>query len=207
MRKNSTVWLFFLAIAVVSGLVLFCSVKPEEVVISYQEAYNAGDMEKLLSLQADDVRFEMVGDFTLLGKEQIGHLAEYDFTLNTQMSMSQLETRGDTVRCELVKTSDWLKTADILEARYYGTFIVTDGLIQSIRAEQAPQTRAALKRLQTFLMDWGKQERPEQLAEMMPQGKLLFNAENAERSLAFLMEWKQNVHRQAIRPGWKKLGE
>jgi hypothetical protein len=207
MPRNSAMWLFFLAVALVSGLVLFCSPKPVDTVMSYQEAYNSHDVEKLLALVGDDIHYEMEEQFSLQGKEKMRGLAEYDFALNTRLSISQLEASGDTVRGEMVEVNDWLKTADIPEARYTGLFVVKDGLIRSVHVQPDAGTRGTLKRLHAFLIDWGKAERPDKLTELMPDGQFLHNAENAERALSFLRDWKQNVRRQALRPNWQKLGE
>jgi hypothetical protein len=207
MRKNAVMWICYLAVALVSGLVLFCSPKPADVVQSYQQAHNDGDLEKLLSLYADDVQFEIVGQVSLQGKEKIRHLAEHDFALNIHMSIDQLVTHGDTVQCQLTETNDWLKTAGIPEARYTGFMVIEKGFIQSIRAELVPESDRAFKRVLVPLMEWGSKERPQQVAEMMPQGQFVYNAENANRSLALLQEWKQAARRQAIRPSWRKIGD
>jgi hypothetical protein len=207
MPRNSAMWMFFLAVALVSGLVLFCSPKPVDTVNSYQEAYNSRDVETLLALVAEDVRYELEEQFSLQGKEKLRGLAEYDFALNTRLTIDQLEAAGDTVRGEMVEVNDWLKTADIPEAHYTGTFVVKDGLIQSVHVRPDAGTRGALKRLYAFLIDWGKVERPDKLAELMPNGQFLHNAENAKRAMSFLRDWKQNVRRQALRPNWQKIGE
>ncbi len=43
----------------------------------------------------------------------------------------------------------------------------------------------------TPLLEWASEHKPEQLAEMMPEGKFAYHAENAEKSLALLREWKE----------------
>ncbi|MCK4597725.1 hypothetical protein KAU04_06775, partial [bacterium] len=68
--------LFLLAL-----LALSCSPKPTSVIQSYEMAYNGHDLEKLLSLCAQDVSFEMVGQISLQGQKQLGDLAECDFAL------------------------------------------------------------------------------------------------------------------------------
>lgn len=186
---------------------LSCSPKPVSVVKSFEKAYNNHDLDKLLSLYAEDISFEVVGQFMLQGKEELRSLTEYHFALNIQMSLRQYRTNGDSVVCELTETNDWLKTAGIEKAYYSATFVVNNGLIRSLRAELTPEKKQALKRVRRFLMEWALQERPGLLAEMMPEGKFVYNAKNARKSLTLLREWKQSSWRKGLRPIWKKLGE
>ncbi|MCK4271541.1 nuclear transport factor 2 family protein [bacterium] len=186
-------------------LALSCSPKPTSVIQSYEEAYNGHDLEKLLSLYAEEVSFEVVGQISLQGKEVLRDLTEHDFVLNIHMSIRQVRAQGDSVMCQLTETNDWLKTAGIGEARYSVTFVVKDGLIESIRAEQTAETERVFKRVLGPLTEWASDERPEALAEMMPQGAFVYNAENAKKSLSLLREWKQLAEREAKSPGWKRV--
>jgi len=170
-----------------------CSPKPNpvDVVKAYENAYNAYHLHTLLPLLADDVTFEVVGQFVVKGKEDVRQVAEHDFALTIHMSFSGFTTKGDTVFCDLTETNDWLKTAGIGEARYAGKFVVEGGLIKLIEGKLTPETDKALSQVLNPLMEWASKERPEQLAQMMPEGKFVYNAENALESLALLREWQE----------------
>jgi hypothetical protein len=206
MRKSWCAVAVLPVIFLLALLALSCSPKPTSVIQSYEEAYNGHDLEKLLSLCAQNVSFEKVGQISLQGHKPFGDLAEHDFALNVQMTFSQYSTRGDSVICQLVEVNDWLKTAGIGQARYSVTFVVKDGLIESIRAEQTAETERVFKRVLGPLTKWVSNERPEALAEMMPQGAFVYNAENAKKNLSLLREWKQLNERKAKSPGWKRVG-
>jgi limonene-1,2-epoxide hydrolase len=197
-------------VAVVCGLIfliLSCGHQPADIVMAYQEACNAGDIDKVMSLYADNAHFRVPGLLDLQGLEELRALAQYDRVLHTTLEFSQLEVRGDTVLCQAKETNDWIETADIGEFYYQGIIVVRRGRIEAIEAAFMPETDRAFRKVMMPLMDWAKAERPELLAEMMPRGEFVYNAENAKRNLTLLREFKQNVHREAIRPNWKKLGE
>jgi hypothetical protein len=170
-----------------------CSPKPLDLIMRYQHAYNSHDLGQLLPLLAEDATFQMVGVFGLKGKDDIRREAEYDFALHVHMTIDKIATGGDTVWCELIEMNDWLEAAQIEEAYYSAKFVFRKGLITHIRADATPQTQEAFDRILGPLTEWASKERPEKLAEMMPQGEFLYNADNARRSLALLLEWKATV--------------
>jgi limonene-1,2-epoxide hydrolase len=204
-KRNWGVHSFALSLLLLAAF--SCSPKPADIVKSYQEAYNNHDLERVLALYAEDVRFEIVGEISLHGKEQLRELTEYDFVLNIHMSCGPCQTKGDSVMCELTETNDWLKTAGIRKAHYLATFVVTDGLIQSIRAELIPETDQAFGEILDPLMKWATESKPELVAEMMPEQKFVYNANNAKKSLSLLREWKELARRKATAPGWKKISD
>lgn len=206
MRKSWCTVAVLPVLCLLALLALSCSPKPTSVIQSYEEAYNGHDLEKLLSLYAQDVSFDVVGQISLQGHKQLGDLAECDFALNVQLTLGQYSTRGDSVMCQLVKVNDWLKTAGIGQARYSVTFVVKNGLIASVRAEQHSDSERVIREVIAPFLEWISLERPEASAEMMPQGSFIYNAENAKKSLSLLREWKQLNERKAKSSGWRRLG-
>ncbi|KPL16690.1 MAG: hypothetical protein AMJ92_12565 [candidate division Zixibacteria bacterium SM23_81] len=206
MRKNKEQVVLVLGILLVL-FVLSCSPKPVTVVKSYVEAYNAHDLEKLLSLHSEQASFEVVSQVSLKGKDELRDLAEHDFALNIRMSLGQCRTQGDTVICELTETNEWLKAAGIEQARYSGTFVIRDGLIVSIKAKQAPETERAFRSVLGPLLTWASKHRSQLVEEMMPQGKFVYTAENARKSLLVLQEFKEELMQGEGSPIWKKIGE
>ena len=204
-KRNRGVHSFILSLLLLAAL--SCSPKPADIVKSYQEAYNNHDLERVLALYAQNVNLERVGQVSLQGKEELRELTEYDFALNIHMSCGPCKTKGDSVMCELTETNDWLKTAGLREARYLATFVVTDGLIQSIRSERTPETAQTFMEILDPLMKWASESKPELVAEMMPEQKFVYSANNAKKSLSLLLEWKELARRRATAPGWKKISD
>ena len=183
----------FFLLLLFAMVIASCSPKPSpvELVMTYEDAYNSYDLDRFLSLFAEDATFEVVGQFVFKGKEDIRRVAEYDSVLNLHMSIIRLSTKADTVFCDLTETNDWLKTAGIGEARYTGRFVFEDGLMKLIEGKATPETDLAFNQVLNPLMEWASEERPEELAQMMPEGKFVYNAENAKKSLALLREWQE----------------
>jgi len=170
-----------------------CSPDSTDSVKRYIEIYNSHKVEEIVSLFADDAVFEAVGQYTLSGKNQIRDHTEYYSVLNIHMSISDIKTKGDTVSCNLSITNDWLKTAEIGEVYYKAIFTFEDGLIKHISAEATPETEQAFMKVLPPFMDWAKENNADLLKEMMPEGKFIYNAENARQFLALLKSWKENL--------------
>ncbi len=189
MRKN--LWILFLVFFFVLSH-LACSPDHTELTQRYATVYNSHNVDEIVNLYANDAVFEVVGQFTLKGKDQIRGITEYDSVLNIKMSISNIRAYGDTVRFELSETNDWLRASEIGEAHYSGYFLFEDGLIKHLRAEAKPGTQHAFNDVLTPLMTWAREEKGNVLAEMMPEGLFIYDAKNAKRTLALLQEWKNS---------------
>ena len=174
-------------------LIISCSENLTQLTQNYPIVYNTHDVNDILNLYADDAIFEVTGQFFLSGKNQIRDITKYDSVLNIKMSVSNIETVGDSVFCDMSETNDWLRTAEIGEAHYSVIFTFKDGLISKIIASAKPETAKAFNSVLTPLMIWAKENNSDLLTEMMPEGKFIYNAENATKTLALLTEWKENA--------------
>jgi len=174
-------------------IILFaCSPSPTDLTKRYAKTYNTHNVKEIVSLYDDDAVFEVVGQFTLAGKEQIHNITKYDSVLNIQMNISDIKTHGDTVICNLTETNDWLKTAEIGKANYKVKFIFQNGLIKHLYAEAKPEIQQLFSQVLSSLMTWASENKADVLKEMMPEGRFIYNAENAKKTLALLRSWKDS---------------
>ena len=183
--------LFLILVSVI--LIISCSENLTQLTQNYPIVYNTHDVNDIVNLYADDAIFEVTGQFSFNGKDQIRDITKYDSVLNINMSVSNIETVGDSVFCDLSETNDWLRTAEIGEAHYSVIFIFKEGLVSKIIASAKPKTAKAFNNVLTPLMLWAKENKPDLLSEMMPGGKFIYNAENATKTLTLLTEWKENT--------------
>ena len=174
-------------------LIISCSENLTQLTQNYPIVYNTHDVNDIVNLYADDAIFEVTGQFSFNGKDQIRDITKYDSVLNINMSLSNIEMVGDSVFCNLSETNDWLRTAEIGEAHYSVIFTFKDGLISKIIASAKPETAKAFNNVLIPLMIWAKENKPDLLTEMMPGGKFIYNAENATKILALLTEWKEST--------------
>jgi len=175
------------------SILFACSPNPTDLARQYPEIYNTHNVKEIVSLYADDAVFEVVGQFSLTGKSQIRRITKYDSVLNIHMSISNIETFGDTAFCNLTETNDWLKTAEIGEAYYKVKFIFHKRLIKHLQAEAKPETQNAFNEVLSPLMKWASENKTEVLKEMMPEGRFIYNAVNARKTLALLRSWRNSL--------------
>jgi len=190
MKKNYKTWFPIFVLAI---LIFSCSSNLTQLTQNYPIVYNTHNVNDIVNLYADDAVFEVMGQFSLNGKDQIRDITKYDSVLNINMSVSNIETVRDSVFCNLSETNDWLQIAEIGEAHYSVIFIFKDGLISKIIASAKPETAKAFNNVLTPLMIWAKENRSDLIIEMMPEGKFIYDAENAMKNLNLLTEWKENT--------------
>ena len=141
-----------------------------------------------------DAVFEVIGQFELKGRTRIRDITKYDSVLNIQMQISNPHARGDTVWFDLTETNDWLRISEIGQANYSVFFIFENGLIKKISADAREETKQAFEKVFSSLMPWAEEEKGQILSEMMPEGRFIYNAENAKKTLGLLRSWKQSQH-------------
>jgi len=101
---------------------------PAAIVQSYYRAYNAGDLEALMALVAEDVKCR--GGCYLTGKDRFRFLIQGDITTGTQYEISDLKVEGDKV----TYTVGVYSNAGFLQFSGVETMQIKDGLIILIEA-------------------------------------------------------------------------
>jgi ketosteroid isomerase-like protein len=178
-------------------MILFaCSTDSTELACKYAQVYNTHHVENIVALYANDAVFEVVGQFSLSGEDQVRNITKYDSVLNIQMSIDNLETSGDTVFCDLTETNDWLKTAGIGQAKYEVMFVFDKGLIKYLQAKSKPETEHDFAQVLSPMMTWAIEQDLPVLKELMPEGKFVYNAENARKTLNLLRLWNESLTTQ-----------
>ena len=184
-----------LGICLVLLVLSSCSSSPElkDSVRAYEDAYNSHNLEEVVSQFTNNPTFEIKGQFILKGKQALRDLVAYDIALDIHMSIGNMKTAGDTVYAHLTETNNWLQVAGIGEAHYLIEFVFRDGAIEREVGTPTPETETAFQDVLRPLMAWAEREAPDRLEEMMPNGEFEYTAENAERTLALLEDWRRSV--------------
>jgi len=169
-----------------------CSPNLMDLIKAYEKAYNEHDLEGVMSLYAEDVRFEAIGSFVKAGKEEVRKLTEYDFAVNVQMDISNIKVVGDTIIFRLTESNDWFRLAGIDELVYEPNKVVfKDGLIKEIRSEITKESAMDFGKVWKDLKGWAKEEKVEELSELMPDGVFIYNKNTAKKWLELLKEWSE----------------
>ena len=180
---------------IISSLILFlpaCSPDTVQLAQQYPIIYNTHNVKDIVRLYSDDAIFEIAGQFTLKGKDQLRDITKYDSVLNIKMHVFNLRSTGDTVWYDLSETNDWLQVSGIGDAHYTGYFIFENGLIKKLGASAKPETQQAFGEVLSALMAWANENSASVLSEMMPEGKFIYNAVNAEKNLKLMRSWKES---------------
>ena len=190
MNYNRSLLVVFLLLITVAG----CSPSLEERVMSYQQAHNDHDMDKVMSMYADDITFEVVGMFVKTGKDQVRGIAEWDLVTDSEMFISDIEVRNDTAFFKLKEGNDWFRSIGIDYMHYQPCLMVfKDGLIRELKVEVTNKSREAFSRAWPEVYRWLMQEKKEELAQLTTsEGEFVYNKEYAQRWLALLEEWKKS---------------
>jgi hypothetical protein len=184
------------------SIIVFCVVLPlllttscapsmADRVKAFQKAANSGDVEKLLSFYADDVRFELVGTpMVIEGKENLRKPIEEQFILNCHLTFTDTKMDGNTATYKVKEQNDMLKAAGI-DALYYEYDQITfeDGLIKQEKAKPTQESMKIMGEFQESFEKWASEKRGQEWAELKSEG---ITRENASRWLAITRQWREN---------------
>ncbi len=166
--------------------------KAVEIVRQYFRAHNGRDLAGVAELLSDDPEFELVGVWTLRGRDQVLRLAEWDAALNTRLEPADLRVEGGTVTCHAVERNDWFKAVGLDEIRHERCELhVVDGRIAKIKAAMEPEGFGAIAEVLRQIIDWARKTCPHELEALMPAGQFEYSAPNAEKWLALLARWRE----------------
>jgi hypothetical protein len=127
-----------------------------------------------------------------VAKKDIARLLEWDFATNAQSIPSDVQIKGNTISAVLTEQSDFYKYIGIPERRYKFTYIYNEaGLIKEAILEQALSDTASFDAALKPALDWARKERPQELSEIYPDGRFVYNTQMAKRWLALLQAWRK----------------
>lgn len=166
------------------------SKKPEGRIKAYQEAHNSGDVEKELSFLAEDIKYAVVGEWTIEGKEKLRKLVETDAEVNSHLVFTDIKVAKNNVTCKITEQNDWLKLFGI-DATYYefGQFIFEDELIKEIRTKRTQESAEELQEVRKSFLKWVSENRSQEWAELVSSG--ILTKENISTFLTLLRDWRK----------------
>lgn len=195
---------FLTIVLILSFTFISCSEKPTEVVKKYEKAFNARDINQLISLFNDKAVIELSLLNKLKGKSQIKDYAEYDSVLNSHITVSDIAESDGRAFFVMNVTNDLLKTIGINDAKYSMIFKTSNGKIDNISGTATNETANKLKEFRDPFMLWAASKHLDVLNEIMPNGNIIYNAKNAKKYLALVSEWERNHIPSFVKPSIKK---
>jgi len=185
--------ILFVSTLTALGCFLSCSraASPEEIVLAYRDAFNAHNVDSLLSFYSDDIVFNIPDlQMRMAGKEALRGVAEYDSVLNTHMELTDITVSNDTVFCSIRETNDWMNTAGLSSAFYpKSIFVVSESRIVYLEADMADSSLHNWRSVLVSFFPWAQATYPSALDSVMSEGKFQFNAQSGAVYLELLKEW------------------
>jgi len=165
---------------------------------AYEQAHNRHDIEAVLAMCTHDVRFEVVGVWIKVGKENVRLLEEWDAAVDGSLSLKDFVASEGMVSCHALERNEWFKLAGIGEVEYSSCrFSFRQGLIAEMRCEMTVECSEAIGRVLRSVTGWASREREEEFTRLMPEGEFLYGRESARVWLALLREWRQSPQSRA----------
>lgn len=193
-KRRVVLYLSFLLLLTTS-----CNQKLEEQVQAYLEAHNSGDVEKELSLFADNPKYEVVDQWTREGIGNLRILIETDAALNSKLTIKDVKVSKNKVTCILEERSDWLKLAGIDPLYYeYREFIFEKGLIKEIRSKPTEEGANALEAFRTSFYEWAMKNRTEEMRVLRRQN--IISKDNVGKWLELFRAWREESEKEVEKP-------
>lgn len=168
--------------------------EPREIVLAYQEACNAHNIDLALSFFAPDIRYEMVGIRVMQGLDDLRSYAEWNQFFNTQLNFGKLQMKSNRLECQAEETNAWLEMVGLDSISYDSIkFEFKDGQISQVRAKLSPKSEMAMDRATNQVIRWVLDTDADVIDKIIPRGLFKYSKEVAERWLALLKEWKAHT--------------
>jgi len=184
--KNNILFIFSLLVFISCS-----SKKPQEVIKSYISAHNNHDIEKALTFYDENIVFELKGIWTKKGVSEMQFLEEWDATLNSNLKLESMTSKGDTVFCRVVENNDWFRAIDNTDIVHDPTvFIVNNGKIKKIIAYPSEKTGKEIEAAIGELYQWSQKAQDSTINDLIQNGQFVYSAEAAKKWLELFKRWK-----------------
>jgi len=156
-------------------------------------AHKAKSLKQLKEVYTEDSIFHRTGTKATVADDPAQKVAEFDHATKTRRFVRPSWVMGDEVRAEVMERSALLEAVGIHEACYVGQFIIRGTQIESVQLEPTPETRQATDKALSRFIAWASKERSQRLAQVMPGGRLRYDAESGRQLLKLLREWRKTI--------------
>ncbi len=152
-------------------------------------------VNELLDLFNDDAQFQVMDHSTLIGKETIRQVFEYDAAANTELRFINLLPHHDGLTCQLIARNDRLEAMGIDEVLYTScTISLRDGRIQRFVATVDEKASRRIKERVESFVAWLAREHPVEFSRLCtPAGDLIYNAANGRECGPLIKEWWSGI--------------
>jgi ketosteroid isomerase-like protein len=180
---------FLLALLLIVPLSSCSKPNLADIVREHVAAVNNDDIEKNLTLFADDAVFETDAATKLSGKAQVRNLMEWDVVNNAKLSIKDLKVKGHTVIAWLKENNEGWRLMGI-DIPFTATYEFRGRQIRRVKLEFSPESSKIFEDAFKPFAEWAKQEHPGEFQRMNEAG---YSAEGARLFLSLAKEWRDQT--------------
>lgn len=161
------------------------------IVRAYVAAANAHNLARLAHFFAPGARLELHDLDTIVGRQAIHDLHDYDRALNTRLTLLDARVDDYQVRSRLNESNDWLAAAGIVTLAYQRVtyHLHADGTILRISARLAPDSAEQLQEATAIFHTWASQHRPDAYARLFTAaGRFRYSYDSGLQVVALLRD-------------------
>lgn len=164
-----------------------------ELVNAYVEAHNEHDIDRVMSMFADTVRYEEEGLQQFEGKAEVRNKELWDKAVNGQLEVYRLQVRGRKVTGTAVEYSDYYSAAglesynfELIEFEFEG------GLIKQIKVVATMESNSDFANALAGFVVWAASNKASELENLKENGMWAYSPATAQYWVSMLREWKSS---------------
>lgn len=184
----------YIILILVFVIFISCSIdESQETVKAYIEAHNNHDVENELSYYNQDIVFELKNTWTKKGVEEMKSLAVWDSTINSNLKLESMESRGDSVFCKITENNDWFKNVGIYDLLHDPTIIIVENnKIKKIIGYPSEETGRKIQKSIGEIIQWSQQKKDSTIYRLIPNGQFIYSSEAAIEWIELFKKWKSD---------------
>ncbi len=118
-------------------------------------------------------------------------LEEWDATLNSNLKLESMTSKGDTVFCRVVENNDWFRAIDITDLVHDpSVFVVNNGKIKKIIVYPSEKSRKEIEAAIGELYQWSQKVQDSTINDLLQNGQFVYSAKAAEKWHDLFNRWK-----------------
>lgn len=159
---------------------------------TYLNALNNHKIDQALQYLSNDFQLQFTNYEMSIDKQQMVDVLGWDVGTNGSVTYDNITAEGNSLRGVFTEQNDFLKLLDIEKLQAENTFVFDEsGLIKQQLYKPLPDQPSYQEKLQPVIK-WAEENRPEELSEIYPHHKMVFNERMGRWWVTLLKKWKSS---------------
>lgn len=177
--------------AVAAAFLAACSPGPEGVFRAYIKALNAHDIDKVISLHAEEFALREAGGGEALTRNDLHYLLGWDAAMGGSYEFKNLRREGDKLAVTLIESNRFYEALGVDKRHINVAFRFKDGLIvEETLGSITDQGRPFDAAFRDFAI-WVGREHAGAMPKLTRDGRFVFSSETAPHWLPILEDWRR----------------